>query len=492
MKKLKALVLVTLSSLLLTGCDFDIYKLPLPGGPDAGDNPMTIKVEFADVLDLVPKSTVKVNDVSVGTVTDVALNGYTAVVTLEMRNDVKLPDNAEAEIRQTSLLGEKFVSLKAPNEGASPNPLESGDNIPLDRSGRNSEVEEVLGALSLLLNGGGIGQLQTINRELNLALEGREGAARSVLEQIRLFMGQLDENKEEILTAIEKLNELALAIQKEQPTIDAALEELPSALESIDSQTDDLVKMLKALDDLSEVGVEVITASKAATIDSLEALNPVLTQLAASGDNFTKAFHVFLTYPFVDEVVGRDPQVARNLHMGDFTNLSVTLEVDLSTGPIELPSLPTLPTGLPTLPTNLPTVIDPTVILDNVLECLRSGSLTSPACQKVLQTPAELAKLKEECKKDENKDKDVCKQLNALPPPGPVPTTLPPVPTLPPAPTGTTLPPVPTPTITLPRQGAPRAGTGQKPATGGPTLGELMETYDADLVNLLIPGMVLR
>ena len=62
MKKLKALVLVTLSSLLLTGCDFDIYKLPLPGGPDAGDNPMVITVEFADVLDLVPKSTVKVND----------------------------------------------------------------------------------------------------------------------------------------------------------------------------------------------------------------------------------------------------------------------------------------------------------------------------------------------------------------------------------------------------------------------------------------------
>ena len=55
----------------------------------------------------------------------------------------------------------------------------------------------------------------------------------------------------------------------------------------------------------------------------------MLTQLAASGDNFTNAFHVFLTYPFVDEVVGRDPQVARNLHMGDYTNLSITLDVDL-------------------------------------------------------------------------------------------------------------------------------------------------------------------
>ncbi len=114
MKKLKALVLVTLSSLLLTGCEFDIYKLPLPGGPDAGDNPMTITVQFADVLDLVPKSTVKVNDVSVGQVTDVALDGQHARVTLQLRKDVRLPDNALAEIRQTSLLGEKFVSLSPP------------------------------------------------------------------------------------------------------------------------------------------------------------------------------------------------------------------------------------------------------------------------------------------------------------------------------------------------------------------------------------------
>ena len=53
----------------------------------------------------------------------------------------------------------------------------------------------------------------------------------------------------------------------------------------------------------------------------------MLTELANSGDDFAKSFHVFLTYPFVDEVVGRDPQVARNLHMGDYTNLSVELDV---------------------------------------------------------------------------------------------------------------------------------------------------------------------
>ena len=88
--------------------------------------------------------------------------------------------------------------------------------------------------------------------------------------------------------------------------------------------------MLQALDRLGDVGVRVIQASKAATIARCSQLQPVLTQLADSGDDFVKAFNVFLTYPFVDEVVGRDPQVARNLHMGDYTNLVVQLDLDLS------------------------------------------------------------------------------------------------------------------------------------------------------------------
>ena len=133
-----------------------------------------------------------------------------------MRGDTKLPDNAIAEIRQTSLLGEKFVSLGPPPEGASANPLADGDKIPLERTGRNPEVEEVLGALSLLLNGGGVAQLKTIASELNMALEGREGSARSVLDQIEILMTQLDDNKADIVDAIESLNRLAISVREQQ------------------------------------------------------------------------------------------------------------------------------------------------------------------------------------------------------------------------------------------------------------------------------------
>ncbi|GAB3201035.1 hypothetical protein GCM10027062_22060 [Nocardioides hungaricus] len=468
MRLLHAFVALLAGAVLLTGCSLDVYQLPLPGGTDV-DDPITVTAEFADVLDLVPQSTVKINDVSVGKITDVDLDGETAVVTMEIPEDSGLPANAIAQIRQTSLLGEKFVSLQAPETGSSPEPLADGAVISLERTGRNPEVEEVLGAMSLLLNGGGVAQLKTISSELNKALEGREGTARSVLVQVRDFMGQLDRNKQDIVDAIESVNQLAVSVRRQQGSIDAALDELPSALESLDQQRGDLVRMLRKLSELGDVGVRVIQASKQGTIDTLEQLNPVLTELGNAGDAFVKSFNVFLTYPFVDEVVGRDPQVARNLHMGDYTNLSIQLDIDASGGI----------TGAPTsLPPILPSNIDPTVVLDRLTRCLRSGDLTSKPCRKLLASVEGILKLREACLRKRYEDSVVCRALSqvpGLPNPGL------------PLPTGGVLGGL-TDLIGLNRAGVGPADLSASPR--GPTMGQLTRAFDPALVRLLVPGMV--
>ncbi|KAA1428432.1 MCE family protein [Nocardioides antri] len=340
-RRLRAGAAILAGSLLLTGCEFDVYQLPLPGGADVGDDPITVTVEFEDVLDLVPKSSVKVADVTVGQVTDVELKGYTAEVTLELRNDTDLPDNAIATIRQTSLLGEKFVSLEAPPGNPSDEELDEGDTIPLEATGRNPEVEEVLGALSLLLNGGGVAQLKTIATELNLALEGREDSARSVLTQIDSLMSQLDDRKADIVNAIESLNRLALGAREHQDSIDLALEELPSALDSISRQRRDLVRMLQGLNRLGTVGVRVIQQTEASTLSVLQELNPILSQLNKAGQSFVDALHIFYSFPFSDDVIGRDPAVAKSLHFGDYVNLSV--EMDLNLANLGLPDVLCIP-----------------------------------------------------------------------------------------------------------------------------------------------------
>ena len=151
--------------------------------------------------------------------------------------------------------------------------------------------------------------------------------------------------------------------------------------------------MLKALAHLSGVGTRVINLSKDATIDTAAPARPGAEPAARPpGRTSSTRSSVALTYPFVDEVVGRDPQVARNLQMGDYTNLSIKLDLSLDqNGSLPIPT--GLPTELPTLPTDLPTSLptsEITKILGDVAKCLQSGDITSKACPKVLGDPQEL------------------------------------------------------------------------------------------------------
>jgi phospholipid/cholesterol/gamma-HCH transport system substrate-binding protein len=341
-KLLRAGAIAVAAALGLSGCGFSPYNLPLPGGADLGSKPYTVTVQFRDVLDLVPQSAVRVNDIAVGKVTAIKLNGWTALVTLKVNRDTKLPDNTEATIRQTSLLGEKFVSLAAPASGAT-GTLGNGDMIPLDHSGRNPEIEEVLGAASLLFNGGGLEKTNTIVKELNNALGGNEPEVRQLIASTSSFISQLDDNKQALLTSLEKINRLAVETNKQKSAITGALDDLPEALRVVNGQRDDLVKLLQSLDKLSDVATGVIRDSKADTVADLKALAPTLTNLAKAGDDLAYGTKALLSYPFTDGFLGNTyakasgrcvdassgtQELKEGACFGDFANLSLSLDIN--------------------------------------------------------------------------------------------------------------------------------------------------------------------
>ncbi|MFC7487525.1 MCE family protein [Knoellia sp. CPCC 206453] len=362
-RALRAVALAVVVTLTLSSCN-GAFDLPLPGGAK-GDGPsMRVKVDFADVLDLVPKSAVKINEVSVGQVEDIELNGWTARVTLSVPTSSKLPDNATAELKQTSLLGEKYISLAAPADGKGVGTLSDGDLIPLDRTNRNPEVEEVLSAMSLLLNGGGIAQLAVIERELNNALRGNTDEIKHLIGQLNTFIGGLEDQKGEIVRAIDAVDQLAARLAAQKELIGKTLEELPKGLKVLADQRIQLTQMLQALSRLGAVGTKVIQGSKDDMLANLKLLAPILTQLNAAGDALPQSLEILLTYPFPDKML--------EAIKGDFVNLSITADLDLSElkllgnglpgSPIPGASLPPLP--LPSVP--VPTVPVPTVPVPTV------------------------------------------------------------------------------------------------------------------------------
>lgn len=330
------LVAALVAAVALTGCGFHgLYGVPLPGGADLGSHPYTVTAYFSDVLDLVPQSAVKVNDVAVGKVTSIALstkddtsgdpatNGWTAKVEFQVNGDVSLPANARAEIRQTTLLGEKYVALEQPLDTPARARLAGGDSIPITRTGSAPEVEEVLGALSLLLNGGGLQQIRTITIELNKALHGHEGAVRDLLDQLNSFVGTLDRQKDEILGALDSVNRLAETLRGQTRLIEQTLDTFPQALQILRSERGRLVTLLTSLSHLGAVATRVITETQQDLVHSLKELSTPLEQLTASGSDLVQSLKIAGTFPFP---IG----TTLNAVKGDYANLALYLDLNLS------------------------------------------------------------------------------------------------------------------------------------------------------------------
>ena len=317
---LRVLTGALVAVLLPAGCGLpEVADLPLPGGAPAGDG-YTVTAEFSDVLDLVPQAAVKVDDVTVGSVEKIALSGWHARVRLRIDRAVRLPANATAAVRQSSLLGEKYVTLAPPPTEAANGRLADGDVIPLSRTTRGAEVEEVLAALGLLLNGGGLAQIRTINQELAKALDGREPAVRDTLRQLDTFIGGLDRQKTDIVRAIDALDRLTARLDRQRQVVGDALDSLAPGLTVLAQQREQLTKALTALGELGKVGTRVVNRSRDDTLASVRALQPILAQLARAGDNLPKSLEFMLTYPFPPNVNGAI--------VGDFVNLAVTADLD--------------------------------------------------------------------------------------------------------------------------------------------------------------------
>jgi phospholipid/cholesterol/gamma-HCH transport system substrate-binding protein len=372
MRRLRTPALLLAGALALSGCSFrGAASLPLPGGVGGG---YEVKIEFTDVLDLVPQSSVKVNDVTVGSVKKIELSpaGYTAVVTVSLKKDVTLPENALASLRQTSLLGEKFVSLDTPPDPTGT--LRDGMYIPLSRTQRNADIEEVLGALSLVLNGGSLEQLQVINSELVKALSGREPEVREFLHQLSGFIGGLDKQKDHIVNALDGLDRLSTKLAANRQTLDVALRDLPKGASILADERAQLTKLLTGLNNLGTVATRVIQTTQQATIADLRALQPVLGQLAAAGQDLPNALELLTTFPFPKTVAY---PLNKGGMRGDYANLYVTVDgnpADLLNNllgdlPVPLPlvssskpgTTPTTTPATPAVPALVPSIKTPTV-----------------------------------------------------------------------------------------------------------------------------------
>ncbi|MEK8070084.1 MlaD family protein [Rhodococcoides navarretei] len=154
---------------VIAGCSANPADLPIPGSYVDGDK-YTVDIEFTSVLNLPAKAKVIVDGVDAGVLDHVTLVDDKAVATVDLSADVRLPKMTTAELRQSTILGEIYISLQPPENNTSTEELADGDLIPLERTVPADNVEDVLRGLSNVVTGGHVVELQEAVNNVNAAV----------------------------------------------------------------------------------------------------------------------------------------------------------------------------------------------------------------------------------------------------------------------------------------------------------------------------------
>jgi phospholipid/cholesterol/gamma-HCH transport system substrate-binding protein len=316
-------VVVAGAAVLLAGCGFGgLNSVTLPGAVGTGGSGYTFTAEFSSAANLVPNSEVKVDDITVGTVDAISLDGWHAKVTISLRKEIHLPANSVATIGQKSLLGAEYVQLAPPDTEPPVGQLRAGDVIPLSHTGRYPETEEVLAALSLWLNGGGLQQIQTIAGEVDNALAGNERAARDLLANLNTFIGTLNTQRDQLTRTITAVDTLSATLNTQRQQLGTAIDQIGPGLAVLNQQTAHLTDALAALNNLGVVGTQVINGSRASLLADVHQLQPTLARLVQAGDAIPKSLDLLATFLFPARML---PYVVK----GDFLNAFATVDVSL-------------------------------------------------------------------------------------------------------------------------------------------------------------------
>ena len=307
--------------LTVTGCAFQgVNSLPLPGTVGRGNDAAVYHVEVANIGTLESNSPVLINDVVVGSVGKMTLNGWHVKLDVSLKPDVIVPANAVATVGQTSLLGSMHVALDPPPGQAPEGRLKPGATIGLDSSSTYPSTERTLSSLAAVVNGGGLGQIGDIVHNFNEALSGRQDAVRDLITRLDTFVGTLYQQRDNIIATIDELNRFSATLGGQQEVLARALNKIPPALDVLIKERPRITTALEHLGTFSETVAGVIGDTQADLVKNLQNLAPTLQALADVGPSIDTALAYIPTFPLTQNLIDRGVR-------GDYVNLFVDIDL---------------------------------------------------------------------------------------------------------------------------------------------------------------------
>lgn len=298
--------LVSCIMVTLTGCAFDgLNSLPLPGAVGRGPKAVVYHLELANIGTLESNSPVMISDVIVGSVAKMTVRGWHADVTISVEPGVSVPANAVATVGQTSLLGSMHIALGPPLGQAPSGRLAPGATLGLNRTSTYPSTEQTLSALSVLVNGGGLGKIGELVNEIDAALDGRQDQMRELLARLDHFVGMLATQRVAINDSISALNRLACTMAGQRDVISEALHRIPPALDVLTKERPRITTALQKFGKFSDTATHLVKATQDDLVTNLRNLEPTVRALADVGPKLGLVLAFAPTFPYPQNYIDR-------------------------------------------------------------------------------------------------------------------------------------------------------------------------------------------
>ena len=317
----RSVLIGTFTALTTAGCAFQgVNSLPLPGAIGRGSDAAVYYVELANVGTLESNSPVMIDDVAVGSVGNMTVEGWHADVEISVKPGVVVPANAVATVGQTSVLGSMHLALDPPVGQPPTGQLPAGTTITLSNSSTYPSAEQTLASLAAVVNGGGLGQIGDIIHSFNAALTGREDRIRDLITRLDEFLITLNQQRDNIVASTRSLDRLAGTLAASSDSIANALNVIPPALDVLLKEQPRITTALEKLRIFSDTTAGLVNDTQADLVRNLTNLAPTIRSLADVGPDLDMALAYATTFPLNQNFIDRAVR-------GDYVNLYTVFDL---------------------------------------------------------------------------------------------------------------------------------------------------------------------
>lgn len=257
---------------------------------------------FAEAGGIKPGGDVRVSGMSVGRVSEVALDGTSVRVEFTVDDTVELGDRTEAAIKTETVLGTKMLELTPRGDGT------LAAAIPLERTRSPYDLPEALGELTATISALDTTQLSESLTTLAQTFADTPPQLKAALQSVADFSDTLNARDDQLRNLLANANTVTTVLSKRSDQIAALVVNSNALLAELVAQRDSVDALMNNLTSVSHEISGLVADNRAQLKPAVDKLNGVLDILDNRKQELQRTLYLLRRYAMsFGEVLGAGP-----------------------------------------------------------------------------------------------------------------------------------------------------------------------------------------